>query len=400
MRFLIAITSVLIIYLIYGFTLSQKNLFVVPEELRSTHPEVFYDYKGVSNVQTVFSNGSGTPQEVIKEAQSVGLDFLILTDRGANDAPSVSGYHDNLLVFQESEHRFLDSRLLHVHSSAKSTSLDSRESTVQVTDLLSQKWSSKADSLVILAHPFNGSATWTGEYPTNLDGIEILNPKSISKRAWEKSKLSVLWSFLCYPFNPRFAFLRLFVEPLEETSLWDSLSHQRTFWGYSGVDANAKAIPWTNAILKFPSYAMSFQVSNMHVLLKTELTGHYEKDRQRIFSALKEGQFYSSLDLLGDPKGFFAYLKDHDEIFPIGSRIKFKKNLQIYSRLPIEPKAFYEIVLYKNGDREVTTNTSELRYDVASPGVYRIAVRVSVPLPFPDGNKWVSWIYTNPFYID
>ena len=106
-----------------------------------------------------------------------------------------------------------------------------------------------------------------------------------------------------------------------------------------------------------------------------------------------------SVDLLGDPKGFNAVLTDKDKIYPMGSQVKFSKNLRINTRIPVEPKDFYELVLFKDGERALTVNVPEFSYEVKEPGVYRVTVRISPMLPIPDGKKWVTWIYTNHFYI-
>jgi hypothetical protein len=205
---------------------------------------------------------------------------------------------------------------------------------------------------------------------------------------------------IIYPFNPRYAFLRLFREPTEEISLWNELSKDRPTLAFSGADASARAVPWANALLKFPSYQKSMEIAQNHVLLRSELTGNYQKDRQKIFSALRNGNFYVSLDLLGDPKGFIAVIEDKEKDVLMGEKVKFNRNLKMRASLPIEPTAFYEIVLMKNGEREFTSNERELSYQLTSPGTYRVVVRVSPSLPIPEGKKWITWIYTNNFYVD
>jgi hypothetical protein len=274
------------------------------------------------------------------------------------------------------------------------------EANVYFTDLLSRKSNENKENLLVLAHPFNNGPTWTGPYPPGLDGIEILNPKAISSKAWMRSKLNVIWSFIIYPFNPRYAFLRLFREPTEELALWDQLSKDRPTLAFGGADASARAVPWANALLKFPSYQTSFEITQNHVLLNSELTGSYQKDRQKIFSALRRGNFYVSLDLLGDPKGFIALIEDRDRSFLMGEHVKFSKNLKLKAHLPIEPQAFFEIVVFKNGEREFTSNGTDLVYSINSPGIYRVIVRVSPSLPLPEGKKWFTWIYTNNFYVN
>ena len=401
MRAIVIFLTVIGFYLFYGFYLSQTNLVVIPTNLKPESALEFYDYRGVTNVRTDLSNGSSTPIEVINDAKNAGLDFLIITDQNPFDhSESVNGYHGDLFVMTGGEYNFLDARLLYYTLDPDDKPLNSSDATLHFTDILSQKQNDNRDSILVLAHPFTDKATWTGEYPSGLDGLEVVNPKSISSKAWLRSKASVVWSLLIYPFNARYSFLRLFREPTEEIELWNQLSKERNTLAFSGADASARAVPWADALMKFPSYQKSFEITNNHILLTSELTGNYPKDRAKIFNALKKGHFYFSLDLLGDPKGFTAFIEDKERIHLMGERIKFNKNLKLKAKLPILPKDFYEIVLIKNGERDHTVNTSQFEYTITEPGIYRVIVRVAPLLPLPDAKKWMTWIYTNNFYVD
>jgi hypothetical protein len=135
------------------------------------------------------------------------------------------------------------------------------------------------------------------------------------------------------------------------------------------------------------------------VFLTSELTGDIEHDAQQVFTALKEGRSYVAFDALGDATGFESYVIDHKKKFFTGEEFSFNKNLRIYYKLPAEPIPFYEVVLYKNGQRVDHLNTFEGLFAVDSPGVYRLQVRLSPTLPLPDATKWITWVYTNNFYI-
>ncbi len=415
-RSLITLTLLLISYFIYGFYLSQNNLVVVPANLKREVGNYFYDYRGITNVRTELSNGSSSPIEVISEAKAAALDYLFITDVNQFEhSESLNGYNGNLFLSVAGEYSFLDSRLLFYDLKPnRPPPSDSAEAHLFFTDILSQKFNaikdSPKDTLVVLAHPFNPGPTWTGSFPPGLDGLEILNPKSVAEKAWARSKLNVIWSFIIYPFNPRYAFLRLFREPAEELSLWDQLSKERPILAFGGADASARAVPWANALLKFPSYQTSFEIINNHVLLSSELTGSYAQDKLKIMNALRKGHFYISLDLLGDPKGFVSYIeekdKDKDQAkqgdrqILMGEKIKFTKNLKLVTKLPVAPKDFFEVVVFKNGEREFISNSAESVYPLTGPGIYRVAVRVSPTLPLPEGKKWFTWIYTNNFYVN
>lgn len=385
----------------YGFYLNQNELIILKSQFRPTQVHEFYDYRGATNVRTSLSNGSSTPAEVINDAKKAGLDFLFLTDLNQNEYfESYDGYYGNLLVSAQGEYNYMDMRLLHFSTNKDNPPKELNAQRLYFTDILTQNLTEKRDSHVYLAHPLLNGPTWIGNFPIGVNGIEILNPKRISQLAWKTSKLSVLWSLICYPFNSTYSFLRLFKEPREEISTWDKVLSERKVVGFSGVDASAKAIPFASYLMKFPSYQKSFEITSNHILLESELTGKFNTDRIKLFDAFKKGQLYFSLDLLGDPKGFVSYLQNSDKKHMIGSTVPFNKNLKLVAKLPEMPNYLHEIIVFKNGEFEKVSNDIEMIYDVKSPGIYRFVIRVSIFLPIPDAKNWITWIYTNPYFIN
>lgn len=400
-RFFAILTAIIILYFSYGIYLAQVDLEIIPREIGRTQSSDYYDYRGAINVQSDLSTGLSSANEIVDDARAAGLDFLVMTDVNQfGRADFLNGYYGGLMVMSEGEYSFLDSRVLLLASNSGKSFPDAAQASLFLTDLLSQPGENPRDDLTILAHPFqNGQPTWSGSYPSGLHGIEILNPKSMSSSAWRDSKLDIFWSLVTYPFNSRYAFLRLFREPSSELATWDSLLREQTVYGFAGADANARALPLANYLIRFPTYQKSLELNSNHILLKSELTGNFAKDRAKIMNAFRQGNFYISMDALADPKGFNALLYDHDKPFLMGSKVPFRKGQVIEAVLPQQPNAFFEIVLWKNGQREMTENSTRLRYEVEEPGVYRIQVRVSPMLPIPDGKRWISWIYSNPFII-
>jgi hypothetical protein len=324
----------------------------------------------------------------------------MFTDLNLFNMPtSFESYHGNLLVLSAGKYSYLDSRLMYYSLNQESIGNTLGEAQVKLADLITQKTGANKDTLTILAHPYKAGYSWTGEVPTGLDGFELLNLKSLSNRAWGESKLSVIWSLMIYPFNPRLSFLRIFTEPTDEIALLDKLSQQRKVVVYAGTEASARAIPLANYFIRFPSYKRSFEIMSNHILLKSELTGSFNSDRTKIFNALKQGNFYMALDMLGDPKGFVATLDDDTHSNLMGSEVKLTKNMVLKVKLPAEPKDFFEIIVFKNGQSMARYNQPEFVLPIKEPGVYRVQVRVSPMLPIPDAKKWISWIYTNPFYV-
>lgn len=400
MKTLIILTFFLMSYFIYGFYLSQFDVGALRSQIGLEKDAPFYDYKGLINVHTQKSVGSGVVPQINEAAKSAGADFIIYTDINSFETPpQPDSYDGRLLVLNGLKSSYLDSRLIYYSPNDRTLGYSLGETQTALADLISQEPQERTDSLVILAHPFLKGFQWSGDWPEGLDGIELLNTKSMSYRAWTHSKFSVFWTILVYPFNPQLALFRLFKEPSEEIALLDQLSQKKRIFAFTGSEASARAVPWAGYLIRFPSYHKTFELMSQHLLLESELTGNLQQDRSKILDALKGGQFYLCLDLLGDPRGFYNYIYNGQDLYMMGSDLKWRKGLTLKVHLPEKPKAFFEIVVYRNGSRYKTLNASDIEVPIEGPGVYRVQVRIAQRFPLPDAVKWITWIYGNPYYI-
>jgi hypothetical protein len=399
MKGVFAFSIVVIVYFLFGFYVSQVDPMVIPEKISREMISKYYDYRGILNVHTRLSIGSGNIQEIVDAAKVAQMDFVVLTDLNTFSSPHQDSYYENLLVLVGGKYSYLDSRLIYLPLDSGTLGANLGESQILLTDHLTSAARDSSRSLLYLAHPYKTGFNWSGEIPLGLDGFELVNTKSLAQRAWELSKPSIFWTFLIYPFNPKLSFVRLFNEPSEEIRLLDELSQTRRIYGYAGAEASARAIPWSNYLLRFPSYEKSFELFSNHVLMTSELTGNLEGDKQKIFAALKNGNHYISFDLIGNPRGFVAVLEKEGDLYLMGSEVKYQEGLELKVSLPQKPLFFHEIVIYRNGERVYTSNDSDVIWKIPEPGAYRVQVRVVLPLPLPDTKKWVTWIYTNPFFV-
>jgi hypothetical protein len=399
-RFLSSIAFILICYFIYGFYVSQFELNFVPKKVKTS--DFYYDYRLGMNIHTNQSIGSEPLSVVLSEAKKAQNNFILITDLNPSLKIPDDSYLQNIGVLQGAKYGYKESRLIYFSTQEKNLGLSQGESQLQLFDLLSGETTQNSKQFLALAHPFSNGYNWIGDPPPGLDAVEVVNLKSLSQKAWNESKLSTIWSLLIYPFNPKLALIRLFLEPAEELNFFDHVSTKRNFVATAGAEASARAIPLADWLIKFPSYERSLSIASNHLLLTSELSGNIHEDRDRILSALKAGQFYICFDALGDPKGFQTYIYDSSKAnrFSIGSTIKNNKNLKLYFKLPAEPTSFYEAVLFKDGQRIDTLNTFEGLFPLQGPGTYRLQIRISPSLPLPDAIKWLTWIYTNNFYIN
>ncbi|MCB0370449.1 MAG: hypothetical protein KDD45_13745 [Bdellovibrionales bacterium] len=395
MKVFIFLTFCIVSYFVYGFYISQNDISVIDTSLQPKTDSLFYDYKGIINVHSNLSIGSSSIPQIIKAAKLSKLDFIIFTDLNNFNPPfHLEGYHDSTLVLIGQKVSYLDSRFIFYSLNKESVGSNLGEAQVKIADLLSQK--QNKDYLIILAHPKEKGFQWNGDLPSGIDGFEIINLKSLTNKSWASSKLSTIWSLFIYPFNTGLAFGRIFKEPSEELNMLDSSNH---FYGFAGSEASARAIPIANYLMKFPSYQKTFDIFSTHLILKSELIGNYKTDRIKIFNALKNGNFYMAFDLLGNSSGFLCYLDDNSRSHLIGSTVKRSKNLTLKIKLPAQPNHYFEIVVYRNGIRYATFNQETVNFPIKESGNYRVQVRVSPYLPLPDARTWITWIYTNPFYV-
>ncbi|OQW50574.1 MAG: hypothetical protein A4S09_01925 [Proteobacteria bacterium SG_bin7] len=394
-------SAFLISFLIYGLFVSQYNFLAVDTSLSSQNPEGYYDYRGVTHSHSDLSTGSRNQDEINHEAQKANLDFLIHTELNYfSQRTRTEGYFNKLLVLQADEFSYLDSHIIVYPADSKHHFSGLGETQVFLADVLSKKSSEKNSDLIALAHPFKDGSTWSGEYPEGLNGVEVLNLKSIWQNAWRESKLSFLWSILIYPFNSRLALLRIYDAPERELQLWDKINSRFQSVGLLGNDATARLSSIGKNFFRFPSYQESFSIASNHVLLGSELTGDFESDRNKILHALNNGNFYLCMDLLGDPKGFIAEIKANANSYLPGSTIRLKEQPWLYVKLPKTPRFPFEVQVFQNGKLMKTFNEPSITMELTEKGSYRIAVRVIPTLPLPDGKRWFSWIFTNPFTVE
>ncbi|MCB0390216.1 MAG: hypothetical protein KDD58_02940 [Bdellovibrionales bacterium] len=373
---------------------------IIKPSIGRVHPEGFYDYAGVLNIHSLKSTGSGDYKDIVLAAQKTGLDFIFITDLNDIDVDKTAEkYYDHLLVFIDSEFSYLDSRVLFYGKEKYKDFSSIGQSQAKISDRLSDHNSStNKDGLLVLAHPFKSGHEWQGDLPSSFDGIEVLNLKSIWQSVWKNNKLSFFWSMFIYPFNPELALLRMFPFPKREFKLWDQLNAKKRTLGFAGTDAEAKLKFPKN--LEIPSYETLFNIIRTHVILSSELTGDFRRDSKKIKQALVKGHFYFSLDKMANPVGFNAIVSGPTKKnYVMGEKISWTESLELDINFQQKPLYPIDVMIFKDGEKILSSDSINTTYKILEPGVYRIVVRIIPTFPIPDGKKWVPWIITNPFFI-
>jgi hypothetical protein len=334
---------------------------------------------GVLHVHTTFSDGGGTPEEVIAAAKTAGVRFLIITDHNNADAKSFEGYRDGVLVIVGSELSTTAGHILGV-GIAEPTYRFSGDALDGVSDIRD------LGGMAIAAHPFNlrPDFRFTGfDLPGNW-GLELINGDS----EWRSAGPRVVSSVVLYGVNPLKALLGLLNPPDEALARWDGLLVDRDVVGLAGADAHSRMPLTKSRSVRFPSYESLFQLQRNYVLLKQPLSGRFEEDRALVLAALREGRVYLGLDALA-PAGEFSFVaQTPDRTVTMGETIAPPQSLklQVSGRMPRGSN----VQLLRDG-KVIASGASNLDFAVSAPGVYRCQI-------FVPGSS-VPWVLSNPIYV-
>lgn len=400
-RFIVPVLTFIFLGFIYGLYLNRFSIQITDQSIALEHPEYFFDYKGVTHLPTDRSTGNTEFKQIVNDAQIADLDFVILTElNDFQQSQTREGYYNRLLLLEGKKYSYLNSRVL-VYRHDFTEAFDNSDSVnSHLADMLSRSEHEPKDGSFILAHPLKPGFQWHGQIPVGFDGLEVINLKRLWQEAWQSSKSSFLWSLYAYPFHSELALLRLYQRPKQELIMWDKLNKNSFFSGFAGTEADTKIKFGPNKFFNIPSNKTLLNFFTNHVLLRSELTGHFKNDKAKILEGLNKGQFYMSLDLIANPKGFNFYAKTQDDnIYTMGEEVSLKSKAILNVVLSQKPNVPFEVVIYRNGEKVLTSNSLKTDLHLHLTGSYRAEVRVAPTLPLPDGKKWITWIYTNPLVV-
>ena len=390
-------------YVSIAFIFGRVDLKVRNELKTKPTPRKYHDYAGVLNVHSNRSNGSATIAEIHQAASNAKLDYIILTDTNDFEPPvNNEAYLDDTLLLIGGEYSYIDSRLINLNFTDTEHLQGPGRSQVIFADLLDKTKEDRPDEtgFLLLAHPNKPGYEMEAPLPLGMDGVEIYNQKSIWQLAWLNKRSSFLWALFLYPINMEWSFTRLFASYTNpELALWEKENLKRPLVGFAGADADSNTrLPWGS--WQFPSYETYFSILRNHVLIESELTGDTESDSKKILGALEKGQFYISLDLIGNAEGFEAYVLAKDTtLYPIGSRVDLNKADKLIVDLGTKPEVEFRVIIFKNGERILSSNSLKTEMIIHSEGIYRAIVQVKLEFPF-EGERWVNWVVTNHFYLN
>ncbi|HEX7557339.1 MAG TPA: CehA/McbA family metallohydrolase [Leptolinea sp.] len=344
------------------------------------------------HMHTIYSDGSGTHEDIARAACQCGLDAVIVTD------------HNVLVDGKEGYYTFDGRRVLvlvgeEVHNQARYPQKNhllvfgtNREMATFAADLqilLDQVRSAGGSSFI--AHPIDpplplfgeGDISWEDWSVNGFTGIELWNGFSELKSVIT-GRFSALW----YAFFPQFIANGPLIPTLKK---WDVLlATGRRVNAVCGSDAHALHKTFGPLHKTIFPYDFHFKTINNHLLLPGPLRGDLAYDRGAILTALAKGNNFIGYDLPAASTGFRFSANNRNGNASMGDEIFLEDGVTLQIRLPetaelhllCDGKVIREWIKTTNGALTTTT-----------PGVYRVEVYKQFL------GKRRGWIFSNPIYI-
>ncbi len=344
-----------------------------------------FEYVGALHIHSIFSDGTGTVNEIAEAADEVGLDYIILTDHNTLRAlhEGYEGWYNNVAVIVGTEINDKENKnhyLAFGINEAFSTRIPAKEYVSKVKE---------AGGIGFLAHPFEKRDSmkehppypWVDWSISDFTGIEIWNHMSEwMEGLTEENK----YNYFIHP-------LRSIIAPNKEAlEKWDELSIERKVVGIGGVDAHAHKINLLGffEVEVFP-YKVLFKSIRTHVFTEKKINkdiDDFENTKKVILDSLKNGRCFISNYYHGDAKGFKFFAEDGKKTYHMGDTVKLTNKVKLRVLLPHDS---CNIKLIKNGKLFAETDNIDADFIVKEPGVYRVEIHKD--------NK--AWIFSNHIRI-
>ncbi|MBC8162778.1 MAG: PHP domain-containing protein [Roseiflexaceae bacterium] len=342
-----------------------------------------YTYPGAIHMHTVFSDGSGTVDELVHAAREAGLRWIIITDHDTLAGQPFEGWRKDVLVLIE--HEITPSRN-HFLALNVDQVVNNQLPPQQFVDEVYAR-----GGFGIIAHPDEQVKSdfkdiyrwddWQIDGPSARDGrpvgIELWNAMSDwAEHLTQRNKFALVLA-------PQLGF----GGPTPATlDWWDRLnmSGRRTF-GVGGVDAHAfkRSVPWGE--LTVLPYKWIFRTLTNYIQLAEPLAANADSARHQVYAAFAAGQLYFLNRRAGECAALIFHAERAGLQYAIGATVALNgQPLTFTADTGIDA----DVQLIHNG-RVRARGLRQLRQSIDRPGVYRLEAH----------RRGRPWLYTNPIYV-
>jgi len=332
-----------------------------------------FEVEGVYHIHTTFSDGRRTPEEIAAIAARQALDFIVLADHGRPNLKSLAnqGWKDKVLVLAGSELSVSRGHLVALDFDLPPLFFS------QNADRASREVEALG-GFSIIAHPFS-KTRWSWGERAVYSGIEIIDADTMIKRNFLSSLPYLPALFI----KPGLYLLKIIDRPDQTLRKWDELSRQRPLSGYFSADAHML-------------YTALLSCFRLHVLMPEPLSQDFETAKAQVFSALRQGTFYSAIDAARSARGFRFRAERRRARLPMGSKLIYDPRAPVTLRVRAPFPFKVETRVIHNGESLLSSEEKEVSLIAQEPGTYRIEMYLRGWSPLA---RDVPWIISNPIFL-
>ncbi|MCD9186593.1 MAG: hypothetical protein LUM44_09170 [Pyrinomonadaceae bacterium] len=350
----------------------------------------FNEYKGIIHAHTnLGGHSTGSFDELIGAANQNELDFVVMTEHFSENydtsALTLNGFYGKTLfvggneVDTASVDRFL---MIPGGADAYNLAFDKTETFLEKVHAQNR--------IALITYP-ERFKTWDA----NFDGIEVFSLHTNAKKMNPAIfPLDALWAYGKYP---KQLLAKYFVRPDANLQKYDEISAKRKITLFSGTDAHSNigfhllGDDAGNKIinLKLDDYATIFGLTRAHILLAKDK----QLTRENLIGAIRNGNLFVGIDVLGDTSGFSFTAETNAETKIQGDEIALQNGVKLKANAPQNVR----FAIFKNGEKVFEEGgKSETVFEAKEKGTYRVEVYLdALGSPFDK----MPWIFSNPIYI-
>jgi hypothetical protein len=344
------------------------------------------DLACVLHLHSTHSDGSGTVDEIAEAGARAGVDVVLLTD------------HDTLAAREEGEEGHYGDVLLlageevsprggnHYLAFGIDRTIDHRGLTAaQITALVEE-----AGGFGFAAHPFSRASKrfrrLGNPMPfSDLDAVSGIELWSfVTDTAETLPSVRAALRFIARPNR------QVDHPPAENLAGWDRMCATRRVAAVGGLDAHQIGVRIAGHVpFKLMGYRRSFAHLRTHVLADAPLTGDLERDRELVYTPLREGRSYIAMDSLAPAHGFRFWAHGPGGSVAMGAEAPFGDGHDLHVLAPRPAR----LRLLRDGREIAVVEGPALAHRASEPGVYRVEAHLHAH------GRERTWVLSNPIYL-
>jgi hypothetical protein len=311
--------------------------------------------RGVFHVHSEHSHDSSLSLETLTlSAAKANIDFIVLTDHNHLFAGNIE--LNGVMVLAGAELSTAFGHLIQL--GGKDILAPDKRNKLELIEPFS-----KLQAMAILAHPSDPKRPWTGPIE-GIHGIEIANFASSARHMGGRLLLGLTPLAPLWWFNSPLAFAQFYGRDERALSRWDG-ERSSGIVGFCGADVHG----WIELSANYTQWQL--------VLPRPKRS---KIDPRFVLAALREGSFYCASAWFNGVPAFEFYVEGGDGELVTVKDVPLENAFFIRSSVSaMKGGRSVTLVLLRDGEEVMRTQSGKLIYTQPRPGTYRVEARIQIP---------------------